>query len=119
MAARRAAAGPEPFDELTAVGMAYIESGMKTPGLFPLLLRPDLRPAEGSEASERGAKPAYAQLIGAIRRCTGGTEQDATLAELAWSVVHGFVELQLLLGIVQWEEKAAAVLERLRPVFTS
>jgi AcrR family transcriptional regulator len=108
-----------PFEELTAVGMAYIESGMLTPGLFELLLRPDLCPPRGSEAFEMGAKPAYDELIGAVKRCTGGSEQDGALAELAWSAVHGFVELQLLLGARDWEKKALAMIESLRPVFTS
>jgi AcrR family transcriptional regulator len=107
-----------PFEELTAVGMAYIESGMRTPGLFDLLLRPDLCPPRDSEDFELGAKPAYDELIGAVRRCTGGSEQDASLAELAWSAVHGFVELQLLLGASDWETKAVAMIESMRPVFT-
>jgi AcrR family transcriptional regulator len=119
MEKRRAAAGPDPFDGLRAVGMAYVESGMRTPGLFGLLLRPDLCPPPGSEAFEKGAKPAYDQLIGAVKLCTGGSEDDPILAELAWSTVHGFVELQLLLGTVDWEAKATLVLNRLRPVFTS
>lgn len=118
MRVRRAAAD-EPFEALTAVGMAYIESGMRTPGLFGLLLRPDLCPPRGSEAFELGAKPAYDELIGAVKRCTGGSQQDAALAELAWSAVHGFVELQLLLGTVEWEKKAAVMIESLRPVFTA
>jgi AcrR family transcriptional regulator len=117
MRVRRAAAGEEPFDALAAVGMAYIESGMSTPGLFGLLLRPELSPPPGSEGYELGAKPAYEELIGAVKRCTGGGEQDAALAELAWSTVHGFVELQLLLGTTDWEGKAAAMIERLRSVF--
>jgi AcrR family transcriptional regulator len=116
MRVRRAAADA-PFEALTAVGMAYIESGMRTPGLFDLLLRPDLCPPPGSEAFDLGAKPAYEELIGAVKRCTGGTEQDASLAELAWSAVHGFVELQLLLGARDWEKKAAVMIESLRPVF--
>jgi AcrR family transcriptional regulator len=111
MRTRRATAGPDPFDELTAVGMAYIESGMRTPGLFGLLLRRELRSRAGSEA--------YKELIGAVKGCTGGSELDPALAELAWSAVHGFAELQLLSGITDWEAKAAAMLERLRPVFTS
>ena len=117
MRARRAAAGDDPFDALTAVGMAYIESGMRTPGLFGLLLRPDLCPAPGSEAFEAGAKPAYNELIGAIRHCTGGSDEDAALAELAWSAVHGFVELHLLLGTIDWEAKAAAMINTMRPIF--
>jgi AcrR family transcriptional regulator len=117
MKARRAAAGEDPFAALAAVGMAYIESGMCTPGLFGLLLRPDLCPPPGSEAFELGAKPAYEELIGAVKRCTGGGEQDAALAELAWSAVHGFVELHLLLGTADWEAKAAAMIERLRPIY--
>jgi AcrR family transcriptional regulator len=119
MRIRRIAAGSDPFTALAAVGMAYIESGMRTPGLFGLLLRPDLCPPPGSEAFEQGAKPAHDELVNAVARCTGGTDADEALAELAWSAVHGFVELQLLLGTVQWEEKAAAMLDRLRPVFTS
>jgi AcrR family transcriptional regulator len=98
MRVRRAGADG-PFEELTAVGMAYIESGMRTPGLFGLLLRPDLCPPPGSEAFELGAKPAYDELIG------------------AWSAVHGFVELQLLLGATDWEKKATVMIESLRPVF--
>jgi AcrR family transcriptional regulator len=117
MRARRTAAGNDPFDGLTAVGLAYIESGMNTPGLLSLLLRPDLCPAPGSQAFELGAKPAYEELIGAIKRCTGGSEQDAALAELAWSSVHGFVELHLLLGTIDWEKKAAAMIETMRPIF--
>ncbi len=119
MRVRRAAAGDDPYAALAAVGLAYIESGMRTPGLFGLLLRPDLCPPPGSEAFERGAKPAYEELIAAVKRCTGGSDQDAALAELAWSAVHGFVELQLLQGTVDWENKAAAMLKSMKPVFTS
>lgn len=119
MKIRRIAAGSDPFAALTAVGMGYIESGMHTPGLFGLLLRPDLCPRPGSEAFELGARPAYEELVGAIERCTGGAEHDAALVELAWSAVHGFVELQLLQGATDWEAKARAMLDRLRPVFTS
>jgi AcrR family transcriptional regulator len=117
MRARRAAAGEDAHAALRAVGMAYIESGMRTPGLFGLLLRPELCPPPGTEGFELGAKPAYEQLIGAVKECTGGTEADAALAELAWSAVHGFVELQLLMGVTDWEPKAQAMLERLGPLF--
>jgi len=117
MRTRREEAGEDPFAALRAVGMAYIESGMRTPGLFGLLLRPDLCPPLGSEGFERGAKPAHEQLVGAVAACTGGSEQDAGLAELAWSAVHGFVELQLLMGVKDWEPKAQAMLERLGAVF--
>lgn len=119
MGERRAAAGPDPFDQLNAVGMAYMECGMRTPGLFGLLLRPDLCPTPGSEYYERGAKRAHDHLIDAIKRCTGGSDQDASLAELAWSAVHGFVELQLLQRTTEWEEKARAMQETMRPIFTS
>jgi AcrR family transcriptional regulator len=119
MRAGREKAGDAPFAALTAVGIAYIESGMRTPGLFDLLLRPDLCPPRGSEEFELGAKPAYDELIGAVRRCTGGSEQDASLAELAWSAVHGFVELQLLLGATDWDTKAVAMIESMRPVFVN
>ncbi len=118
MRVRTAAAGPDPFEQLSAVGMAYIESGMGTPGLFGLLLRPDLCPAPGSEEHGLGAGPAHQQLVDAVRRCTGGSDQDDVLVELAWSTVHGFVELQLLMGARNWEAKAAAMLKVMRPVFT-
>ncbi|HEV1286244.1 MAG TPA: TetR/AcrR family transcriptional regulator [Bryobacteraceae bacterium] len=117
MEKRRAAAGPDPFAVLRAVGMAYIESGMRTPGLFGLLLRPDLCPPPGSEGFEKGAKPAHDELIRAVNACTGGSEHDAALAELCWSAVHGFVELQLLTGVKDWEPKAQAMLDRLGPLF--
>lgn len=117
MERRRADAGAEPFETLRAVGMAYIESGMRTPGLFGLLLRPDLSPPPGSDGFERGAKPAYEELVGAVKACTGGSEHDAALAELAWSAVHGFVELQWLMGVKEWEGKAERMLDRLRVVF--
>jgi AcrR family transcriptional regulator len=117
MAKRRAETGTDPFEVLRAVGMAYIESGMRTPGLFGLLLRPDLCPPPGSEGFEKGAKPAYEELIRAVKACTGGSEHDGALAELAWSAVHGFVELQLLMGAKDWEPKAGAMLDRLRPLF--
>jgi AcrR family transcriptional regulator len=117
MAKRRAEAGADPIAVLRAIGMAYIESGMRTPGLFGLLLRPDLRPPQGSEGFEKGAKPAYDELIRPIKACTGGSEHDSALAELAWSAVHGFVELQLLMGVKDWEPKARAMLDRLGTVF--
>jgi len=117
MRTRRAEAGADAFAALRAVGMAYIESGMRTPGLFGLLLRPDLCPPPGSEAFERGAKPAYEELIQAVKACTGGSEHDVALAELCWSAVHGFVELQLLMGAKDWETKAGRMLDRLGTVF--
>ena len=117
MRVRRVAALGDPFAALTAVGMAYIESGMRTPGLFGMLLRPDLCPRPGAEGFEEGAKAAHEELVSAVARCTGGTPEDEALVELAWSAVHGFVELQLLMGTTNWEEKAGVMLERLRPVF--
>jgi AcrR family transcriptional regulator len=118
MRVRRMAAEGDPFAALTAVGMAYIESGMRTPGLFGMLLRPDLCPRPGAEGFEEGAKAAHEELVSAVARCTGGTPGDEALVELAWSAVHGFVELQLLMGAAEWEAKARVMLERLRPVFT-
>jgi AcrR family transcriptional regulator len=115
MRARREAAGDDPFAVLKAIGMAYIECGMRTPGLFGLLLRPDLCPRPGSDGFEDGAKAAHDELVHAVARCAG--KEDDGLVELAWSAVHGFVELQLLAGVTQWEEKAAAMIERMRPVF--
>lgn len=120
MRTRREAAeadAADAYDALRAVGMAYIESGMRTPGLFGLLLRPDLCPPPGSEGFEKGAKPAYEALIRAVKACTGGSDHDAALAELCWSAVHGFVELQLLMGVKDWEPKAQAMLDRLGAVF--
>ena len=116
MRIRRDAAGDDPFAVLTAIGMAYIEYGMQTPGLFGLLLRPDLCPRPGSEGFERGSKPAHDELVHAVARCTGGSAADSVLVELAWSTVHGFVELQLLQGITDWQEKAVVLLEHLRPI---
>jgi AcrR family transcriptional regulator len=117
MKARRERAGANPYEGLRAVGMAYIESGMRTPGLFGLLLRPDLCPQPGSEEFERGSKPACEELIQAVRACSGGSEHDAALSELAWSAVHGFVELQLLMGVTDWEPQAQAMLDRMAFVF--
>lgn len=115
MRARREAAGDDPFAVLTAIGMAYIESGMSTPGLFSLLLRPDLCPRPGLEGFKDGSGRAHDELVQAVARCAG--KHDEGLVELAWSSVHGFVELQLLGGVTQWEEKAAAMIERMRPIF--
>lgn len=119
MRIRREAAEDDSFGVLTAIGMAYIETGMRIPGLFSLLLRPDLCPQPGSEGFEQGSKPAHDELVNAIARCTGGSEEDPVLVELAWSTVHGFVELQLLQGITDWQEKATALLEHLRPLMKS
>jgi AcrR family transcriptional regulator len=115
MRTRREAAGDDPFAVLTAIGMAYIECGMRTPGLFGLLLRPDLCPRPGSEGFQDGSGAAHDELVQAVARCAG--KEDDGLVELAWSAVHGFVELQLLTGVIHWEEKAAAMIERMRPVF--
>jgi AcrR family transcriptional regulator len=117
MAARRAQASADPYEQLAAVGFAYIESGMRVPGLFGLLLRPDLCPRPGDEGFLDGARPAHDELVQAVARCTGGSSSDPTLVELAWSSVHGFVELQQLLGITEWEQKARVMLECLRPVY--
>ncbi len=115
MRAGRAAAGDDPFAVLTAIGMAYIECGIRTPGLFGLLLRPDLCPQLGSEGFEDGSKAAHDELVRAVARCAG--KEDDGLVELAWSMAHGFVELQLLGGVTGWEEKAAAMIGRTRSVF--
>ena len=112
---RRAAAGLDAYAALTAIGMSYIESGMRTPGLFGLLLRPDLCPRPGTDGFENGAKAAHDELVQAVTRCAG--KQDDALVELAWSSVHGFVELQLLAGVREWQGKALAMIERMRPVF--
>ena len=95
MKQRRVAAGENAQEALIGVGMAYIEFGMKTPGLFGLLLRPELYPLPGAPGYDAG-RAAYEELVGAVKRCTGGGADDVILVELAWSAVHGFVELQHL-----------------------
>ena len=118
MRRRREESSTDPVSALMALGMVYIESGINNPGLFTLLFRADLRAHSDAPGFPQGATAAREELVSAVQACTGGSPQDPVLTELAWSVVHGFVELQSLIRAGEWRDKAIALLDSLRPIYS-
>ena len=98
MAARRGAAGRNPFDQLTATGIGYVEYALTHRARFQLMFRSDRLDPAYPPLVEAGAR-AYGELTGCIEALAparpGNSAKALERTALAWSMVHGFASLML------------------------
>jgi AcrR family transcriptional regulator len=99
MAQRRAAAPAQPFEQLIATGLAYVDYALAHRARFQLMFRSD-RLDPTSQALEKAGGDAYGHLVDCIVGLDTGTDPDAEPrrrrnAALAWSLVHGYATLTL------------------------
>lgn len=99
MAARRAAAAAEPFEQLVATGLAYVDYALAHRARFQLMFRSDRLDPAHAALVEGGART-YAHLIDCIAALDSGPDRDADARRqqktaLAWSIVHGYASLLL------------------------
>lgn len=103
MAERRARASADPFEQLVATGLAYVEFALGHRARFQLMFRSD-RLDHGNAALQNAARRAYGHLSSCMAALHGRTVEPAApdaaaqLAEktaLAWSLVHGFATLTI------------------------
>jgi AcrR family transcriptional regulator len=129
MAARRADAGPDPFEQLVATGIGYVDYALSHRARFQLMFRSDRLDSEHAALATSGGR-AYGELtacIAALPTRRRSPARDAERTALAWSIVHGFATLMIdnrgfatqaggdrrdALNLVE------ALLRRSRPAFT-
>lgn len=96
--------GLEPFDRLAMAANAYIAFGTERPALFRLMFGRELVSLRQHPAAQAKADAALARLSAIISQVVNGSVADATL--VAWSLVHGYTELCIELGIEGTEMRA-------------
>lgn len=129
-ALRRAAADADGFDALSAAGLAYIRWSLAHPGHFRVMWRNELLDQEDPALDRAGSDAFEALLDGIVEAQAHGWAADhdpTVVATAAWSLVHGFAQLQLdgPLEIVEEEDVAALahgvttlLVDSLRPAST-
>lgn len=92
-----ASGGPDPVDELVALGRAYIRFATDHPAHFEVMFRPTLLRVD-DPAFLAAADRAYSALAECVTRCHaagwGGTSNPAELSTLAWAMAHGLGALR-------------------------
>ena len=98
MRRRRARASSDPFEQLVASGVGYVEYAITHRARFQLMFRSD-RLDPSRESFARAAKEAFGQLVECIdrvaREADAPPELDGDKTALAWSIVHGFATLHI------------------------
>lgn len=99
MAARRAASMIDPFEQLVATGLAYVEYAVTHRARFQLMFRTDRLDPDHAALVECGGQ-AYGHLVDCIAAIDTGSGREAQARRqqktaLAWSIVHGYATLLL------------------------
>ncbi len=99
MAQRRAATSIDPFEQLVATGVAYIDYALTHRARFQLMFRSDRLDADHPALVECGGQ-AYGHLVDCIAAIDTSNDRDAAMRRqqktaLAWSMVHGYATLLL------------------------
>ncbi len=99
MAARRAATAIDPFEQLVATGVAYVDYALSHRARFQLMFRSDRLDPDHAALVECGGQ-AYGHLVDCIAAIDTGQDRDAAARRqqktaLAWSMVHGYATLLL------------------------
>lgn len=97
-------AGGSAFDRLVAAADAYIEFGTERPALFRLMFGRELVDLRQHPDARTKADAALAHLSAIIGQLVDGPVADATL--VAWSLVHGYTELCIEVGVEGPEARA-------------
>lgn len=89
----------DPAADLVALGLAYRDSALASPQLYPLMFGQAPASLEPGEPERQLAGAAFGVLAGAVERCVRaglfapGSTRRLTLA--AWALAHGLVSLEL------------------------
>ena len=92
-------AGPDPAEDLVRLGLAYRDSALANPHLYPVMFGQTPAGLEPGEPEQHAARQAFGVLAEAVRRGVRagvfppGSRRRLTLA--AWALVHGLVSLEL------------------------
>lgn len=96
MGRHRERAKPYPFEQLVAVGIAYVEYALENRARFQLMFRSDRLDSSHRSLAEAGPS-AYGHLVDCITRIAQEIgAPDYAVPEktaLAWSLVHGYATL--------------------------
>jgi AcrR family transcriptional regulator len=98
MATHRERADTDPFEQLVASGIGYVEYALAHRARFQLMFRSDRLDPTRKSLIEAGAK-AFGHLVECTTRITAEIGAPETTnqqkATLAWSMVHGFATLSI------------------------
>lgn len=96
MRGRAEKAGEEAQEQLTAIGLGYIDFALAHPALFKLMFGSD-RPAHDDTVLRGKAGDAFQALVDAIASVLGSpplsSKQGVEYLSAAWAVVHGLAHL--------------------------
>ena len=97
LTAARAAAPPVPFEQLLAIGLAYVDFALRHPAHFRLMFRTErLRPTQRMHTADHASYRVLRECIAATDSAAGGggrlLEEKAAVAH---ALVHGFATLVL------------------------
>ena len=110
-------AGDDPFDRVTAMGVAYVDFALEHPQRYRLMFRSELSRSGDSELptdADAASAGAFATLMSAVQDAADrGVLRDGTdaagAAIAAWSSVHGLASLILEGAIgIRPEQRARA-----------
>lgn len=92
-------AGPNPRDQLRALGISYVRFAISNPYYFRVMFRPEFRKLEGYPALAVLSSRIFDRLINTVHASmarSGVPDSDPVLPSiLAWSAVHGLASLWL------------------------
>ena len=91
-------AGPNPRDQLHALGISYVRFAVRNPYYFRVMFRPEFRKLEAYSALAEISSRTFDRLVNTVRASTrsGVPDTDPVLPSiLAWSAVHGLASLWL------------------------
>ncbi len=111
MEEHHARCGPDPQEAFLGSGIGYLEFAISSPAVFSLMFGPQLG-KENSAELQVAAEAAFEHLAGNVEQLTGKTcDANPEIMEdiLAnWSIVHGFSNLVISGGLLDYQEKPQA-----------
>jgi len=111
MESRQGASSPDPYEQLMASGLGYLDFALEHPALFRLIFGSELS-SDGSSELDAAGDAAFMHLASAVARLHGAEPFDhpeaMTQVLACWTRAHGFAEL-LLSGRMKAAQTASAV----------
>ena len=121
-----------PDDQLFALGLAYVDTGLADPALFELMFRPELLHSDDPDLCE-AQQATFAVLASAVAYADGadgadpqaGSDTAGALPLISWAFVHGLVvlardgALQAATATATGGNDTALLLRRLTGVFAN
>jgi AcrR family transcriptional regulator len=86
----------DPEERLYRLGLGYVRFALAEPALMELMFHPDLEGTARFPALEQASRFAYEQLAAGVKSAAPHLAEPARadLALAAWSLVHGFAQLE-------------------------